>query len=231
MVKIREKRSESINPTRIDGELLVDVGQILRADCPSEHEIVIELDADSKEILTEDSKEFANIDIPSDTYRIQMAIRSKEETPFNPVEIELDVRHPKDSKIRVMGENATWVQGVAQKLVRAFEKKKLGYRHIAKYETIRTVMSLISSGLLTYVGGFVLWLFKVELLYILLFVVVFFYAMTSLIKRFFDWVFPFFEIESEGFLPRKVRKLALAFLWVSGILPTVVFWLLGLYTS
>ena len=226
-VNIREKRSSRSAPTRIDKELLVELGQILKQECKKDCEISIELDADSKEIETEDSKTFDNVTIPADTYAVTMGIFSYEE--YNPVEIEIDIKKPTDSKIRVMGENATWVQGVSERLAKAFEKKKLGYRPIAKYEWIRLVMSMIASGFLSYASGFAIWYFKLfEPLYVIVYVLTFFYAMSMLIKRFFDWVFPYFEIGSEDFRPRKFRKLLLAILWGSGIIPTILFRLLGL---
>lgn len=224
---IREKRSTSICPTRLDQELLVDVGQILREECKKEEGISIELDADSREIETEDSTEFAQIDIPSDTYSIRMVIYSDDEY-YDPVEIEIDLRKPTNSRIRVMGENATWVQGVSDRLTTAFEKKKLGYRHLAKYPLLRFTSSILTSILLSYVVGLALWIVTAEPTYVIMFVAVFFYAMAMLIKKFFDWVFPYFEIASSDFLPKRVRKWALTRLFGSGIVPAIVFKLLGL---
>lgn len=111
MVEIREKRSVSIPPIRIDKELFVRVGDILKAECPKKHRLSIEIDADSKEIKTEEPKELESIEIPSDIYSITMNIYSEELKLefFSPVEIEIDLRRPKNSKIRIMGKDATWV--------------------------------------------------------------------------------------------------------------------------
>lgn len=223
---IREKRSISIAPTRIDKELLVEVGQILKQECKKDCEVSIELDADSREIETEDSKTFEKVTIPADTYAVTMSIFSYED--YNPVEIEIDIKKPKDSKIRVMGENATWVQGVSDRLIKEFDKKKLAYRYIARYEPVRLLMSIVTSVLLSYVTGFALWLLKIDFSTIILSIAVFFYALTVSIKRFFDWVFRYFELGSEDFKPRKFRKLILAILWGSGIISTILFKLLGL---
>lgn len=227
LVEVTEKRSVTIRPTRIDKELLIDLGQILRAECSGKHGVLIGLDADSKEIRTGDSKELANIEIPSDTYMIRMAVTSSDVSFEIPIHIEMDLRKPRNSKIRVIGKNPTWVQGVTERLSKVFERKKLGYRHIARFEIVRAIMSMIASGLLSYVGGFTLWHFRVDPTYVLCFVVVFFYAMGMLIRRFFDWVFPYFEIENKNFLPRRVRKWALVILWGSGIIPTILFKILG----
>jgi len=226
-VNITEKSSSTIAPTRIDKELLMEIGEILKQECKEDCEVSIELYSDSKDIETEDSKAFQDVPIPADTYEVSMGIISYED--YNPVEIEIDTKKPKNCKIRVMGKNATWVRGASRRLTEAFEKKKLGYRHIAKYESIRLLMSMVASALLSYVGGFVLWYSKFfEPFYVMLFVVAFFYAMSMLVKRFFDWLFPYFEIGSEDFKPRKFRKIALAILWGSGILPTILFRLFGL---
>jgi hypothetical protein len=230
-ISVREKRSSSIAPTRIDKELLVNVGQILKEECEKDCEISIGLYADSKEIETQDSKAVGNITIPTDLYAVVMGIISPEDSPedYDPMEIVLDIRKPKDSKIRVMGENATWVQGVSERLTKAFEKKKLGYSPVAKYELIRLVMSMVASSLLSYATGFTIWYLKLfEPFYVMIYVLAFFYAMSMLLRRFFDWIFPYFEIGSEDFKPRKFRKLMLTILWGSGIVPTILFKLLGL---
>jgi hypothetical protein len=235
MVRVSEKRSMRIPPVKIDKGLLVSVGEILKAEC-SEHSIFsFALYADSKDIETEDSKEFNEIEIPPDTYAIEMtatAYAAKslvEEEPWeNPIEIEIDIRKPKNSQIRVRGEKRSWVAGVSDSIVKAFERKRLGYRHIASNEVTRSVMAVISSVLLTYVSGFALSLFHVEALYLLMFIASFFYFMTLILKRFFDRVFPYFEIDNEEFLPRKVRKWALLLLWSSGIIPAIIFKILGL---
>jgi hypothetical protein len=52
--------------------------------------------------------------------------------------------------------------------------------------------------------------------------------MTNLLKRFFDWVFPYFEIGNEDFKPRKFRKVAFGILITSGVLPAIVVRLIGL---
>jgi len=226
-VNITEKSSSSIAPTRIDKELLMEVGEILKQECKEDCKVSIELYSDSKDIETGDSKAFQDLPIPADTYEVRMEIISYDD--YDPVEIEIDTKKPKNCKIRVMGENATWVRGASRRLTEAFEKKKLGYRHIAKYEPIRLFMSMVASALLSYVVGFGLLYSKFfEPSYVMLFVVAFFYAMSLLIKRFFDWIFPYFEIGSGDFKPRKFRKIALAILWGSGILPTILFKLLGL---
>lgn len=238
MVKIREKSSITIRPTRIDKQLLVNLGRILKEECPEEHEIGIELQADSRDIKTEDYEEFKNLEIPSDIYVIKMRTKfgslslAVDEILENKIvkgmQIEIDLRRPKNSKIRITGDNATWVRGVGGRLFEAFEKKKLGYRYVAEHGNVRAILSLMSSILLAYTIGSILWLFKIEFSYVAIFSVVFFVVMQDLLKRFFDWVFPYFEIESEDFLPPKVRKWALAILWGSGILPAILFKILGL---
>jgi len=89
-------------------------------------------------------------------------------------------------------------------------------------------MSWISSVLLAYSIGSVLWFFKIEAGYVFLFGLAFFFIMTELTKRFFNWVFPYFEIESKQFLPPKVRKLTLTILFGSGIIPALVLRIFGL---
>jgi len=240
MVRISEKRSMRIPPVKIDNGLLVSVGEILKAECSENSVFSFGLYADSKDIETEDSKEFEKIDIPPDTYAIEMTATTyattsnvdvEEPWEENPIEIEIDIRKPKNSQIRVRGEKGTWVAGVSDSIVKVFEKKRLGYRHIASNEIARMVMAVISSILLSYVSGFAFLILlpsEANAVYFLGFVAAFFYLMTLILKRFFDWVFPYFEIDSAEFLPRKVRKWALFLLWGSGIIPTIIFKILGL---
>lgn len=228
MVKISEKRSLNIPPTRIDKELLIKVGQILKAECPKEHEISIQVYSDSRNIITENSEEFKNIEIPSDTYRIEMTIRHPIVLGKTPIQIEMDLRRPKNSKFRVMGENATWVHGVTELLSEAFEKKKLGYSYIAKSKNLRSLMSFATSLLLAYTIGSVVLFFNIEYNTAFTSGLISFLVAIGLTDRFFNWVFPYFEIGNEDFSPPKVRKWALTILWGSGILPMIILKIFGL---
>jgi len=227
MVKISEKRSLSIPPTRIDKELLTKVGRILKAHCPKEHEISIQVYSDYRNIITEDFEELKseNVEIPSDTYKIEMTIRHHQIVGKTPIQIEMDLRRPRDSKLRVMGENATWVHGVTELLSEAFSKKKLGYSYIAKSKNLRSLISLATSLLLAYAIGSVVLFFGIESEIAFGSGAISLLVAMSLTDRFFDWVFPYFEIESEDFLPPKVRKWTLAILWGSGIIPSILLWI------
>lgn len=228
MVKISEKRSMSISPTRIDKELLTKVGQILNTECPEEHGISIQVFSDSRNIITENPEEFKNIEIPSDTYRIEMTIRHPMVLGKTPIQIEMDLRRPKNSRFRVMGENATWVHGVTELLSEAFSKKKLGYSYIAKSKNLRSLMSFATSLLLAYSIGSIVLFFGIESEIAFVSGIISLLVAMSLTDRFFDWVFPYFEIESEDFLPPKVRKWTLTILWGSGIIPTILLKILGI---
>lgn len=235
MVRIREKRSVKIPPTKIDKELLAKVGQILRTECPKDSEISIKLYADSRDIETEDVKEIPNIDIPSDAYLIEMMtghlykgiLPNTSEVSENSIQIKIDFGRTQDSKIRIIGKNPTWVRGVTEGLLEAFKKKKLGYSFIAKHDTVRRIMSWFTSALLAASSGYTLWSLQIELPYVSVFGIIFFAVMIDILKRFFDWVFPYFEIATEDFMPRKVRKIALGILWGSGILQTILLKILG----
>lgn len=235
MVRIREKRSVKIPPTKIDKELLGDIGQILKAERPQKSEISIKLYADSRDIETEDVKETANMDIPSDTYLIEMMtghlylsiLADTSEVSENSIQVKIDLGRPQDSKIRIIGKKSTWVRGVTEGLLEAFKKKKLGYSFIAKHDTVRRIMSWLSSALLAVASGYILLSLRIEAVYVFVFGILLFAVMIDILKRFFDWVFPYFEIASDDFMPRKVRKIALGILWGSGIVPTIVLKILG----
>jgi len=231
MVKISEKRTIKIPPTKIDGNLLFNVGKILKDECPKQYEISIRINADSRDIETGNYEELKDLEIPADTYKIVMETRSEIEmnpTDF-PIRIEIDTVIPKkNSKIQVKGENATWVQGVGERIFRAFEKNKLLHRHIAKFENVRLVMSIITSALLSLAVGFAIWYCSKEFVWAFYTAFLSFYLFVYILKRFFDWLFPYFDIINEDFKPRKVRKWALTLLWSSGILTNIIFYLLSL---
>lgn len=235
MVKITAKRSMNVLPTRIDKDMLSRLGQILKKECSDQQSLSISLYSDSLDIEVEDCKEFENIELPSDTYSIQMALNNtiavsvgKVVVGTKPIEIEMDMRQPKNSKVRVRGENTTWVSGVTEAIVKAFERKKLRYWFVAKHEFARTLLSWFSSAVFGFSVGFALWHFGLEPLYSFVVAVATFGVMTNLLKRFFDWVFPYFEIGNEDFKPRKFRKVAFGILITSGVLPTIVLKLIGL---
>ncbi len=240
MVKISEKRTIQIPPTKIDNKLLSNIGQILKDECPKDHEVSIQINADSRDIETEDVKEIANMDIPSDTYSIEMLMElppilaamtsfAGEKDIEKSIEVVMDLKSPeKKSKIRVKGKNATWVQGVAERIVKVIEKNRLVHRHIARYEQIRFAMSMGTSALLSLALGFAVWFFSKELSMAFLVSFLFFYVLAYSLKRFFDWLFPYFDIENPDFKPRKVRKWAVGILWSSGILTNLIFWILSL---
>jgi hypothetical protein len=235
MVKITAKRSENILPTRIDKDALSKLGQILKKECSDKQSLSISLYSDSSDIEIEDCKEFQNVEVPSDTYSIRMALSDIVEfhsiggfiVGANPIEIWMDMRQPKNSKVRVKGENNTWVSGVTSEIMKAFERKKLGYWFIAKYEFTRTLLSWFSSAVFGFYLGFALWHFGLEIFYAFIIALAFFGVMTSLLKRFFDWVFPYFEIGNDDFKPRKFRRAVFGILITSGLLPAILLKLIG----
>jgi hypothetical protein len=145
-----------------------------------------------------------------------------------PVEIEIDCRQPKNSKIRVYGEKRGWVEGTTKTLLDVFNKKRLGYRHIAKYSSVRAIISWVSSGFLAFTVGYVLWSIKIEALQVGIGTFVSFRIFLETLRRFYGWVFPYFEIGNEDFKPKKFRKLAWGILAASGILQAIIIRLLGI---
>jgi hypothetical protein len=196
--------------------------------CPKGYKVSIAVNADSKDIESENYKELEKLEIPVDTYSINLAVDTEETSlPWeNPIQITIDMQSPKKSRIRVRGNETVWVKTVSSGLVQEFEKKKLMYRHIAKYEPLRLISAFVSSALLMTVLGFALLRLPVEPSIVFIVVAVLFYGVAMLLKRFFDWVFPYFEIDSNDFKPRKFRKATLGLLWGSGIIGIFIEWVL-----
>ena len=106
MVKITDKRTEKIQPTKIDSDLLFSVGKIMQEACPKGFKISVVINSDSKDIETETCEELRNLEIPADTYFVQLSIDNESTSlPWeNPVDITMDMRFPKkNSRIRVRG--------------------------------------------------------------------------------------------------------------------------------
>jgi hypothetical protein len=225
MVKITEKRTEKIQPTKIDNDLLFNVGEIMNEVCPPSFKVSFVINADSKDIESEDYKELKNLQIPVDTYFVHMAIDSESSSvPWkNPIDVSIDTKFPlKNSRIRLRGNDPTWVIGAALRLTEQFERKKLSYRHFARSEALRSVASFISSLLLMTALGLALLRLPIEPIYVFFTFIFLFYFFMALLKRFFDWLFPYFEIANDNFKPRKFRKLALSLLWGSGLLGIII---------
>jgi hypothetical protein len=229
MVKVTEKRTEKIEPTKIDMSLLVNVGQVISEECPKDHKVSIVIVSNSRDIETDDYRELKNMEIPADTRFIRMSADEGDEEfriPWTkPIEVAMDVDFPrKNSRVSVRGNNATWVQGVSERLVKEFDKKKLMHRYIAKYEFSRVAASMAVTALLVTVLGFALLRFAVNPSLVSLIAIGLWYAVTMLLKRFFDWLFPYFDIDNPDFRPRKFRKAAVGLLLGSGIVGILIEW-------
>lgn len=226
MVKITDKRTEKIQPTKIDNDLLFSVSRIMQEACPEGFKVSVVINSDSKDIETETNEELREQEIPADTYFVHLSIDNESvAVPWeNPVDITIDTKFPeKNSRIRVRGNDPTWVLGVSERLVSEFNKKKLGYRHLAKYENLRFTISILLAGL--FAALLALGMARIPGLgtfYGFLVIITVFYAMMVLLRRFLDWVFPYFEIVNEEFKPRKFRKLALGILLGSGVSGIIV---------
>jgi hypothetical protein len=225
MVKITAKRTEKIQPTKVDNDLLFRVGQIMHSECPENQKTSIMINADSKDIESDNFEEIKGIEIPADTYFIHMAICPEDiDLPWeNPIDISIDSKFPiKNSRIRVRGNDETWVQGVSDRIVKEFSRKKLMHRPIAEYEFIRLTTSIGSSALLMTVLGLALLRFLVPSSVVTAFVAILFYVVVIGLKRFFDWLFPYFEIDNDAFKPRKFRRIALSLIWGSGFVGIII---------
>jgi len=226
MVKRSAKKSVGIPPIRIDNDFFGKLGKVLRTECPDYlvHISIFSdsIDIESEDKVTEDYKEFEKEEIPSDTYRISItSYRGNKPSKTLPVEIEIDCRQPKNSKIRVYGEKTGWVEGTTKTLLDVFNKKRLGYRHIAKYSSVRAIISWVSSGFLAFAVGYLLSI-KIEFLYVAIGTLISFAVFLETLRRFYYWVFPYFEIGNEDFKPKKFRKLAWGILAASGILQGII---------
>jgi hypothetical protein len=231
MVRISLKRTIDIPPVRIDNDLLFKMGKILEEACPKEGKVRVGIQSDSMDIGIEGIEELKSIEIQSDIYQIDMGFNQElyldEDAPD--ISIKIDIKFPKkESHIRVYGQNATWVQGVSERLCKEFNDNKLSYGIISKYPNLRFLLALATSALLSYVVGNGFWYLTANTSYTVVFVAGFFYAFSIVLNRFYDWLFPYFELDSKNFKPKKYRKLTLAILWGSGILPTIILRLLGI---
>jgi hypothetical protein len=225
MVKITEKRTEKIKPTKIDNDLLFRLGGILNSECADNQKVFVTINADCKDIECENHLELKDIEIPADTYFVHMGVTPEDEDLSweNPIDISIDMKFPiKNSKISVRGNKEALVRGISATIVKELNRKKLMHRYFAQYSFLRLATSIGSSVLLMTVLGLALLRFSINPSYVSLFLAALFYVVVVLLNHFFTWVFPYFEIDNDDFKPRKFRKAALGLLWGSGFLGIVI---------
>jgi hypothetical protein len=208
-----QKRTVPIQPTRVDKELIKDLGEMLENEKVT---LVLSYLADSetKEVKTDNIKDFVKSDWGKDL-RI-LRIQSKKA-----VRIDFNFREPNLSEYSVYGRNLTWVSGLERCIGERIRKNRLSYAFLKKGDWIKLPLIFLLTVLLCFPIFLGLSFLDAAVLIVIPFVVIIM-ASSSL----YDWLFPYFEY---GDTPqKKARRWIMLALFSSGIVPSILLKLIGL---
>ena len=141
MSKETERREEKIPPCRIDKNLIHELGTLLALESQAKEKPRFTLEATTLTRESEDINKFLERDIPQNTNEITLKIGGWK-SPRN-IEIYLGIRTQR-SKLKVWGDNPTWVSGVYDRIFTIFKKSRLEYYLIPKFEWLRGIISSLA---------------------------------------------------------------------------------------
>jgi hypothetical protein len=224
MSKITAKRTKKIPPCTIDKNLIKKVGTLLENDKSCNGRIEYKLDAKTSDVQASNVGDFIRADWGSDVNSI--TIRTNDfKSPE--VRITFDFHRLFFNKFSVSGENATWVNGITNRLENIIEKNKVKYHLIKTSLIIRTSLAFIS--VLALIIPIFLFLNSISIIkesnwqYSLSFII-FMFGFWGM-NEFIQWLFPYFDYGDS--LQKSMRKWIWVILFGSGIVPTIILKLLG----
>lgn len=198
------------------------------------------LTANSRNIDSANTTAFVEAEWPDDANTISMELGSPlSASPLSAkritVSLYLERWRMKNSEVVVSGADSTWVNGIAVKLERIFESKRLSYHPLVTHTSIRWILSLVAWSSLSFAFLRLLWPWIMPQLkegvqfgtfYIAVFALGVFLAIWPL-EAFLNWLFPRFEYGKSS-TSRRVRGWIWGFLVGSGIIATLFLKLFGL---
>ena len=199
------------------------------------------LTAGSRNIESANIAAFVEAEWPDDADEISMGLSTRLSLGSGvsaktiTVSLYLERWRMKNSEVVVSGADSTWVNGIAVKLERIFESKRLSYHPLVTHPSIRWVLSLVAWSSLSFAFLRPLWPWIMPQLkegiqfgtfYILIFALGVFIAIWPL-EVFLNWLFPRFEYGKSS-TSRRVRGWIWGFLVGSGIIATLFLKLFGL---
>lgn len=190
--------------------------------------------AHSRNIESTDISGFTKVDWPSDTESLSVSIGRHGAPKRIEIDIYLESWRMNESKLRVSGNNSTWVNGIADQLEAIFQKNLVGYHLIVEKLLLRVLLSILAWISIAFAVAYPLWpairpflkpsvTFPTIFAIILLIGFVVFYPL----ELFMEWLFPRFEFGPVS-LSRRVRKWMWGLLVSSGLIVAIIFKLVGL---
>lgn len=194
------------------------------------------LTANSRNIDSANIAAFVEAEWPDDANEISMELSGNQLFARRiTVSLYLKRWRMKDSEVVVSGADSTWVNGIAVKLERVFEGKRLSYHPLVTHASIRWILSLVAWGSLSFAFLRPLWPWimpqvreglQFGIFYIVVFGLGAFLAILPL-EAFLNWLFPRFEYGKSS-ASRRVRGWIWGFLASSGIIAALFLKLFGL---
>jgi len=222
MSKVTAKRTVKIPPCRIEKDLIREIGELLEKEELCKGRMYYRLDTKMSDVQSSKVNDFVKADWESDINKIELGTTDYQ---LPRVGVNFDFRRPEYSKFSVSGENATWVNGITNRIENKIKKYKL------KYYTIKTnwlvKLPLTSAILVVLVYPIFLWLNSIPTIKENLFILIWlmfafgFWGIYYLIQ----WLFPYFDYGDT--LQKSMRKWIWVILFGSGIVPTIILKLLG----
>lgn len=193
------------------------------------------LTANSRNIDSANTAAFVEAEWPDDANEISMEVGSSMSAKRITVSLYLERWRMKNSEVVVSGADSTWVNGIAVKLERVFESKRLSYHPLVTHPSIRWILSLVAWTSLSFAILRPLWPWimpqlkegvQFGIFYVLVFALGVLPAIWSL-EAFLNWLFPRFEYGKIS-TSRRVRGWIWGFLVGSGIIATLFLKLFGM---
>jgi hypothetical protein len=209
-----QKRTFSIQPTKVDKKLVQELGEFLENQEDRTLLLTYTLDSKTKEVTKEKVEDFVNSDWGQDMRKI--TINSK-----TAVRIKMDFSEPELSEYTVYGRNPTWVNGTTKCIGEIFQKYKLRYAPIKTNALLKASLVIFLDVLLCYPIFLALPFFSLSGTI----VVIPFLLFPILLYSFVNWIFPYFEYGEP--LQKSMRKWIWLALISSGIIPSIILKLLG----
>jgi hypothetical protein len=211
-----QKRTIHIAPTKVNTELIQELGEFLENQEDMNLILTYSVDSETKEVTKQKVKDFVKSDWGEGIRKI--AINSK-----TAVRIKMDFVDPQFSEYTVYGRNLTWVNGTTKCIGEIFHKYKLRYASIKTNWFLKFFLVILLDTVLCYPIFLVLSSFYPSSIGLIFFpFVLFAWGLISLIS----WLFPYFEYGEP--LQKSMRKWIWFVLFGSGLAPSIILKFLGL---
>lgn len=224
MSKIIEKRIIKIPPCHIDKKFLIEsVGKIIEENFPEkEARIRYSIDSSSIEINSSNVMNFVSSKWPDRVDDISIQAGEYHQSPS--IGLGFDFNSNSIRNLEIYGEDAIWVNGIADRLEREIQNNKLGHSSFIENRFLKLPAVIISIISISWFLSVILYplskYFKFQATQMDLFIVILAIGGMfgwMLMWAFLDWLFPRYEY-GEKFIQKKIRKYILLFLGGSGII-------------